>query len=85
MTILVTGGAGYIGGHAILALLDRGLGAVILDDLSTGSRAFAPKNVPLLVGDIGDRQLVADVIASNRIDTILHFAAKSRAVSPSRV
>ena len=76
MTILVTGGAGYIGGHAILALLDRGLGAVILDDLSTGSRAFVPKNVPLLVGDIGDRQLVADVIASNRIDTILHFAAK---------
>jgi UDP-glucose 4-epimerase len=76
MTILVTGGAGYIGGHAILALLDRGHDAVILDDLSTGVRSFVPKNVPLLVGDIGDRKLVADIIASNKIDTILHFAAK---------
>jgi UDP-glucose 4-epimerase len=76
MTILVTGGAGYIGGHAILALLDRGLGAVILDDLSTGARSFAPNNVPLLVGDIGDRKLVADAVAKHEIDTILHFAAK---------
>jgi UDP-glucose 4-epimerase len=76
MTILVTGGAGYIGGHAVLALLDRGHDAVILDDLSTGVRSFVPKKVPLLVGDIGDRKLVADVIARNTIDTILHFAAK---------
>lgn len=76
MTILVTGGAGYIGGHVVLALIDRGLDAVILDDLSTGVRSFVPKNVPLLVGDIGDRKLVADVIASNKIDTVLHFAAK---------
>jgi UDP-glucose 4-epimerase len=76
MTILVTGGAGYIGGHAVLALLDRGFGAVILDDLSTGARSFVPKDVPLVVGDIGDRKLVADVIATNKIDTILHFAAK---------
>jgi UDP-glucose 4-epimerase len=76
MTILVTGGAGYIGGHAVLALLDRGFGAVILDDLSTGASSFVPKDVPLVVGDIGDRKLIADVIASNNIDTVLHFAAK---------
>jgi UDP-glucose 4-epimerase len=76
MTILITGGAGYVGGHAVLALLDRGFSPIILDDLSTGASSFAPKNVPLLVGDIGDRKLVADIIANNNIDTILHFAAK---------
>lgn len=68
-----------MGGHVVLALIDRGLDPVILDDLSTGVRSFVPKNVPLLVGDIGDigdRKLVADVIASNKIDTVLHFAAK---------
>jgi UDP-glucose 4-epimerase len=76
MTILITGGAGYIGGHAVLALLDRGLSPIILDDLSAGASSFAPKNVPLLVGDIGDRKLVTDIIVNNNIDTILHFAAK---------
>jgi UDP-glucose 4-epimerase len=76
MTILVTGGAGYIGGHAVLALLDRGFGAVILDDLSTGVRSFLPKHVPLLVGDVGDKKLVAEIVAKHKIDTILHFAAK---------
>lgn len=76
MTILVTGGAGYIGGHAVLALLDRGFGAVILDDLSTGVRSFVPKDVPLLVGDVGDKKLVAEIVAKYKIDTILHFAAK---------
>jgi UDP-glucose 4-epimerase len=77
MTILITGGAGYIGGHAVLALLDRGFSSIILDDLSAGASSFAPKNAPLLVGDIGDRKLVADIIANNNIDTILHFAAKA--------
>jgi UDP-glucose 4-epimerase len=76
MTILVTGGAGYIGGHAVLALLDRGFGAVVLDDLSTGVRSFVPKDVPLLVGDVGDKKLVAEIIAKYKIYTILHFAAK---------
>jgi UDP-glucose 4-epimerase len=76
MTILVTGGAGYIGGHAVLALLDRGLSPIILDDLSTGASSFVPKSVPLVTGDIGDKKLVAEVIASNKIDTVLHFAAK---------
>jgi len=76
MTILVTGGAGYIGGQTILALLDRGFHPVILDDLSTGDGSFVPANVPLVVGDIGDRELVADIIRKNKIDTILHFAAK---------
>jgi UDP-glucose 4-epimerase len=76
MTILVTGGAGYIGGHATLALLDRGFSPIILDNLSTGAGSFVPKNVPLVVGDIGDQELVADIITKNKIDTIFHFAAK---------
>lgn len=76
MTILVTGGAGYIGGHAVLALLDRGFSPVILDNLSAGASSFVPNNVPLVVGDIGDRKLVADVIANHKVDAILHFAAK---------
>jgi UDP-glucose 4-epimerase len=66
MTILITEGAGYIGGHAVLALLDRGFSPIILDDLSIGASSFVPEDVPLLAGDIGD----------NNIDTILHFAAK---------
>jgi UDP-glucose 4-epimerase len=74
--ILVTGGAGYIGGHTALALLDRGFNPTILDDLSTGFSSFVPKNVELVKGDVGDQRLVADVIRKNDIDTILHFAGK---------
>jgi UDP-glucose 4-epimerase len=76
MTVLVTGGAGYIGGHTILALLDRGFSPIVLDDLSTGFSSFMPENVPLVVGDIGDQKLVTDTIKKNEIDTILHFAGK---------
>jgi UDP-glucose 4-epimerase len=76
MTILVTGGAGYVGGHAVLALLDRGFSPIILDDLSTGASSFVPNYVPLVTGDIGNQKLVADLIRTHRVDTILHFAAK---------
>jgi UDP-glucose 4-epimerase len=76
MTILVTGGAGYIGGHTVIALLDRREIPVILDDLSTGNRAAAPSNVPLIVGDAGDVELVTQIVREHRIDAILHFAAK---------
>jgi UDP-glucose 4-epimerase len=76
MSILVTGGAGYIGGHTVLALLDRRETAVVLDDLSTGVRSAVPSNVPLIVGDVGDVEFVTRVIREYRIDAILHFAAK---------
>jgi UDP-glucose 4-epimerase len=76
MTILVTGGAGYIGGHTVLALLDRRELPVVLDDLSTGKRAAVPSNVPLVVGDVGDVELITQVIRKHRIDAVLHFAAK---------
>jgi len=74
MTVLVTGGAGYIGSHMVLALRDQGETVVVLDNLSTGQRRLVPAEVNLVVGDVGDRALVADVIARHGIDAIIHFA-----------
>ena len=76
MTVLVTGGAGYIGGHMVLALLDAGEKVVVLDDLSTGFRAAVKPPAKLIVGDVGDVALVDDILASREIDAIAHFAAK---------
>jgi UDP-glucose 4-epimerase len=76
MTVLVTGGAGYIGGHMVLGLLDAGESPVVLDNLSTGFDWAVPEAVPLAVGDIGDADLVARLIVEHKIDAIAHFAAK---------
>ena len=76
MTVLVTGGAGYIGGHMVLALLDAGAKVVVLDDLSTGFRWAVRPPATLVVGDAGDSALLDSVIAEYRIETIAHFAAK---------
>ncbi len=75
MTILVTGGAGYIGSHMVLDLLDAGEQVVVLDNLSTGHRRAVADGVPLIVGDTGDQSLVTRVIREYGIDTIIHFAA----------
>jgi len=76
MTVLVTGGAGYIGGHMVLELLDAGEKVVVLDDLSTGFRWAIPDGVPLFIGDFGNAVLVESILQSHRIDAIAHFAAK---------
>ena len=76
MTILVTGGAGYIGCQTVLALLDKNVTPVILDDLSTGNSAAVPSRVPLIIGDVGDIELVRNIVRKYEIDAILHFAAK---------
>lgn len=76
MAVLVTGGAGYIGSHMVLELLDSGEKPVVLDNLSTGFRWAVPESVPLVVGDFGDGDLVARMIADHEIDAIIHFAAK---------
>ncbi|MCI0598340.1 MAG: UDP-glucose 4-epimerase GalE [Beijerinckiaceae bacterium] len=76
MTVLVTGGAGYIGGHMVLALLDAGENVVVLDDLSTGFRAAVTPPARLIVGDVGDAAFVDDIIATHQVDAIAHFAAK---------
>ena len=76
MTVLVTGGAGYIGGHMVLAFLDAGESVVVLDDLSTGFRWAVPKAAKLIVGDVGDAALVDDILGRYEFDAIAHFAAK---------
>jgi UDP-glucose 4-epimerase len=73
-TVLVTGGAGYIGSHTVLQLAARGERVVVLDDLSTGFRQ-AVRDVPLVVGNVGNRKLVDQVLAEHGVDTIIHFAA----------
>lgn len=76
MAILVTGGAGYIGSHMVLALLERGEAVVVLDDLSTGDRALLPPEVTLILGDIGDEALLDRLFSNHAIDSVIHFAAK---------
>jgi UDP-glucose 4-epimerase len=76
MTVLVTGGAGYIGGHMVLALLDAGEKVVVLDDLSTGFRSAVQPPAKLIVGDFGDMVLVEKILREHNIDAIAHFAAK---------
>ena len=72
--VLVTGGAGYIGSHAVLALLDAGWNVAVLDDLSTGFRFAIPDGVPLYEGDIADAELLAHIVAEQGSKAIMHFA-----------
>ena len=75
-SILVTGGAGYIGSHVVLALRERGERVVVLDDLSRGFRR-AVLDAPLIVGKAGDRALVAGLLREHAVDTDMHFAAST--------
>jgi UDP-glucose 4-epimerase len=75
MTILVTGGAGYIGSHMVHELVDAGERVVVLDNLSTGFRFLIPGSVAFVTGTTGDRELVAKTIAQYGITAIIHFAA----------
>jgi len=75
-TVLVTGGAGYIGGHMTLGLVDSGEAVVVVDNLSTGFSWAVPETAKLVVGDFGDAELVARLIREHEIDAIAHFAAK---------
>jgi UDP-glucose 4-epimerase len=72
--VLVTGGCGYIGSHAVLALRDAGWPVVVIDNLTTGFRWVLPDDVPLEVGDVGDAARVAEVLAKHKIGAIMHFA-----------
>ncbi|MBN8963116.1 MAG: UDP-glucose 4-epimerase GalE [Rhizobiales bacterium] len=74
MTVLVTGGAGYIGSHMVLALVEAGESVVVIDNLSTGFSSALPEGVPLYIGDAGDENLVAGVIANHGVEAIIHFA-----------
>jgi len=72
--VLVTGGAGYIGNHAILALKDAGWPAAVIDDLSNGTREIVPADVPFFEGSVADRALVDRIFAEQGIGAIMHFA-----------
>ncbi|MBN9585509.1 MAG: UDP-glucose 4-epimerase GalE [Afipia sp. 62-7] len=74
MTVLVTGGAGYIGSHTVRALVDAGESVVVIDNLSTGFSQFLPEDVPLFIGDAADENLVEGVIAAHNVSSIIHFA-----------
>ena len=75
MTILVTGGAGYIGSHMVHELVDAGERVVVLDNLSTGFRFLIPGTVPFVAGSTGDRALVGKTIHQHGVTAIIHFAA----------
>lgn len=72
--VLVTGGAGYIGSHAVLALQDAEWPVAVIDNLTTGFRFAVPGNVPFYEGDIADRDLLARIIGEQNIGAIMHFA-----------
>jgi len=74
LPILVTGGAGYIGSHAVLALRDAGWNVSVIDDLSNGTRRVVPDDVPFFEGDVADRALVGRVLRERQIGAIMHFA-----------
>jgi UDP-glucose 4-epimerase len=74
MPVLVTGGAGYIGSQTVLELTDAGESVVVLDDLSTGFEAAVSPRAKLVVGDIGNPTLLANVLNEHMIDAIIHFA-----------
>ena len=78
MTVLVTGGAGYIGCHTVRALRARGRDVVVLDTMETG-HAKALLGAPLVVGDVGDRDLVRRVVAGHGVDSVIHFAGYKNA------
>ena len=74
MTVLVTGGAGYIGSHAVLALRDAGIDVVVVDNLVTGFRWAVPDDVPFVQASIDDDAAVGAAIGEHGVDAIIHFA-----------
>jgi UDP-glucose 4-epimerase len=72
--VLVTGGAGYIGSHAVYALLDHGYPVAVLDDLSTGVRENLPAAIPFILGNVGDAALLERAFREHGIGAVMHFA-----------
>ena len=74
MNILLTGGAGYIGSHAALSLLDSGHKVHIIDNLSTGNKILIPNNAKFTNVNINDEEVISNLINSNEFDLLMHFA-----------
>ncbi|MFD2170669.1 UDP-glucose 4-epimerase GalE [Tumebacillus lipolyticus] len=77
-SILVTGGAGYIGSHTVQALRRRGLQAVVVDNLVTGHRAAVPPDVPFYQADIADQDVIEEIIHTHRVEAVIHFAGRGQ-------
>lgn len=77
MTVLVTGGAGYIGSHTVHDLVDAGERVLVLDNLSTGFAQALPHPMLPIVGDVGDQALVASLIEAHGVEAIIHFAGST--------
>lgn len=75
LTVLVVGGAGYIGSHCVRQILSHGHVPVVLDNLSLGHHESLPSGVVFVEGDLGDRDLVRDLLVRERVDVVMHFAA----------
>src|SRR5262245_15248010 len=75
MTVLITGGAGYIGSHMVHALIDAGERVVVLDNFTTGFDWAVAPGATLVIGDSGDQACVTALLAEHRVDAIIHFAA----------
>ena len=77
MAVLVCGGAGYIGSHAVRALIEAKREVIVLDNMQTGHVEAVPENVKLLLGDLRDVEFLKRVFKENKIDGVIHFAADS--------
>ena len=75
-TILITGGAGFVGSHFARMASDAGRRVVVLDDLSGGTAAALPTSITMIVGDIGDVRLIRQICVSHRVGAVAHFAGK---------
>jgi len=73
-TVLITGGAGYIGSHVVLALQEAGYRPIVLDNLSTGRKESVPPDVPFIEGDIAERRLIDAALRDHRCAAVMHFA-----------
>src|SRR5262249_23267413 len=76
--VLVTGGAGYIGSHIVLALIEAGHSPVVLDNLSTGDRSVVPQGVAFVQADCGDKNAVTQAIRAHKIGSVIHCAGSIR-------
>ncbi len=74
MTVLITGGAGYIGSHAVLAFREAGYGVVVVDNLSTGRREAVPDGVPFFASDVDDQARMEALLETQEISSVIHFA-----------
>ncbi|MCF0117373.1 MAG: UDP-glucose 4-epimerase, partial [Bacilli bacterium] len=77
MTVLVCGGAGYIGSHTVYALIEKGYDVVIIDNLETGHREAVHPKARFYQGDIRDKAFLEDFFAKEKVDAVVHFAANS--------